>query len=350
MKIIKYLFFLAVIVIIGASLYIATRHGHFNVYREKVIEAPREVVYNLINDYKKWPEWSPWLAQEPNAKITFSDTTAGVNAFYHWKGDILGEGSIKTIFSNKDSILQKIKFIKPRASNGDVYWQLSPLNPSQSKVVWGMKGELSFTEKAYMLYKGGMEKILAPDLEKGLEKIDSLSNLAIEEYNIIPKGISEYGGGYYLYLTTVTKQSEAAVKMEELFPKIRQYATKNDLSIAGPPFTLYHEWDDLNKTTIFSVCIPIREKVIPSSENEVLCGYIEPGRYFKTVLKGNHKNLKEVWNRASLAVKTNRLTEDPERDLMEVYLSDPNKIPNPADWITEIYVPVKKTLTLQKTF
>ncbi|SFS67539.1 effector-binding domain-containing protein [Zhouia amylolytica] len=350
MKIIKYLFFLIVIIVIGLSLYIATRSGYYNVHREAVIDAPKEVVYEYINDYKKWPEWSPWIEQEPSANISLSDSTAGINSFYHWNGDIIGEGIIKTIHSDKDSILQKIEFTKPRESQGDVYWKLSSKTPSQSIVTWGIKGELSFLEKAIMIYKGGMDNLIGSDLERGLFKIDSLSELAIEQYTINPKGISEYSGGYYLYLTTASKQSGISSKMTEMFLKVKKFAKENNITLSGPPFVLYHEWDDLNKTTIFSTCIPIREKIIPDFQSEVLCGFLDSGRYFKTVLKGNYKNIEEAWSKASQAINTNRLVEDPKRDPMEVYITDPSKVPNPANWITEIYIPVKKTLTLQKTF
>jgi len=31
---------------------------------------------------------------------------------------------------------------------------------------------------------------------------------------------------------------------------------------------------------------------------------------------------------------------DPSRDMFEIYTNDPGMEPNPANWVTEIYIPV----------
>ena len=64
----------------------------------------------------------------------------------------------------------------------------------------------------------------------------------------------------------------------------------------------------------------------------------------KTVLLGNYTNLAEAYQKAQEYVAQNNLIADPSKKMFEVYSNDPGSVPNPADWRTEIYVPVFKDL------
>ena len=55
--------------LLGALIYIATLDGNFRVKRSLEIAAPLDSVFAAIVDFKTWPEWSPWLMHEPDAKI-----------------------------------------------------------------------------------------------------------------------------------------------------------------------------------------------------------------------------------------------------------------------------------------
>ena len=56
MKILKYLFFLLLIIIIGSAIYFGTKDGSYDIQDTMVINAPPEVVFNKVNDYKNWEE------------------------------------------------------------------------------------------------------------------------------------------------------------------------------------------------------------------------------------------------------------------------------------------------------
>lgn len=110
--------------------------------------------------------------------------------------------------------------------------------------------------------------------------------------------------------------------------------------MAGKPFSRYEMWDEEAGTTIFSTCIPVKERVITPAGSEVLCGYVEPGQYYKTTLKGDYANLYEAWTKAMENLSAAGHEEAEGNAPLEVYVSDPQTDPNPAAWITEIYIPV----------
>lgn len=340
MKIVKYLLFIILIAVICLAVYIAVQPGTYHITRTHEINAPAPVVHNYIDDYKKWNEWSPWKEYDPGAAITYGDKTTGVGASYAWKGEELGEGDMETTYVSQDSIHQVLNFKSPRESTADVYWTIDEAGET-TKVTWGMKGEMGFMEKAYMTFNGGMDKMIGPDYERGLKKLDSTVTTGVKKYSVTDNGISEHGGGYYMYITTSGKQSETTAKVAKMFPEVRNFMQENSISSSGKPFVLYEKWDDANGTAIFSTCIPVKEKVITLEGSEVICGYIAPGAYYKTTLKGNYTNLEEAWNKATQNMQAKGYKASEVLAPFEVYVNDVEQTPNPANLVTEIYIPVK---------
>ncbi|PIE48827.1 MAG: transcription activator effector-binding protein [Flavobacteriales bacterium] len=342
MKALKYILLFLLLVIIAFSIYIATLDNQYDVHRTRTIKAPEEVVFNTVNNYKTWPQWSPWLKMEPDAKISFGDVSEGEGATYAWEGEIVGAGNIKTIAVTKDSIAQAIEFIKPFESTADVYWKFDKKEDGTA-VTWGMKGDMDFMTKAYMAFSGGMDSQIGPDYEKGLQNLDSLVHASMEKYSINTSGITQHGGGYYLYATTSCKIEEIPAKMEEYMPKVGSYARQNNITMAGSPFALYHKYDTENNAVIMSLAVPISERVITDKDSGILTGMLLPFTAVKTTLTGNYKNLGEAWNKTEKYIeKTEGIEKDDNLPGMEVYLNDSMNNPNPADLKTEIFMPIKE--------
>ncbi|MCB4798920.1 SRPBCC family protein [Neotamlana laminarinivorans] len=340
MKALKYLLFLFLIAIIGVAIYIAVQPNTFSFSRSRVIKAPAALLFNKVNNFKTWPDFSPWIELEPEATLTYGDTTTGVNASYAWNGAILGEGNMKTLHveANK-SITQKINFIKPFESQSDINWTFENTNEG-TKVTWAMSGKQDFMTKMYTTFAGSIEENTSKDFDRGLFKLDSIATAEMKKYSIKVDGITQHGGGYYLYNTTSCKIDEIETKMQSMLPKVSAFAFKNNIKMAGAPFVYYHKWDEKNGTAMFSCCIPTSERVI-TTDSAILTGQLEPFNAVKTTLKGDYKNLKEAWKTAMTYIPENNLEFVENGPMLEVYQTDPTNTPNPADWITQIYIAVK---------
>lgn len=342
MKFLKYIFLIILLIIVAGAIYVATLDSNYDVNRSHVINAPAEVVYSQVNDFKNWPSWSPWLSQDPEANLNFGDKSSGEGAAYSWSGNVVGEGNMETVkVIPNDSIGQKITFIKPWESESDIYWNFKPTGEG-TEVTWGMKGTSSFMEKAFMAFNGGMDKMIGPDYEKGLANLDSVVQVAMKKYSVTVNGITTHGGGYYLYNTTSCKIDEIPDKMAEMMPQVGMYVQKNNIPMAGAPFTLYHKYDTENNAVIFSCSVPVTDRVITDANSGIQTGMLQPFTALKTTLKGNYDNLEEAWNAAMKYIADNGLKEVENNPYLEVYQTDPMTVVNPADWITEIYIPVEE--------
>jgi effector-binding domain-containing protein len=339
MKILKYILLLLLILVIGFSIYIAVQPNAFDVTRTKTIKAPQSVVYNNVIDFKNWEPWNSWKEENPETIITLPEQTKGIGGSYTWE-DEDGVGSMKTIDTKPNSsISQEMQFGDFPKSN--VTWDLKSNQDGSTEVTWNIKGEnLPFMFKMFSTLMGGMEKQIGPHFERGLVKLDSVLQAEMKVYSINVDGVTQHSGGYYLYNTTSCKFSEFEKNMKEMLPKVGAYAMTNNITMAGPPFILYHKWDEENDAVIFSCCVPTNSKMI-SNEPGILTGQLKSFRTVKTVLKGNYDNLKETWETAMKYIADNNLEMIEAGPMLETYITDPMNQPNPSEWITEIYVAVK---------
>ncbi|MEH6536380.1 MAG: SRPBCC family protein [Psychroserpens sp.] len=339
MKALKYILFLLLILFIGIAIYIAVQPNSFEVTRTKTINAPASVVYENVIDFKNWEAWSSWVEAKPQTKITLPEQTRGINGFYSWE-DEDGVGTMKTVDTKVNEIIvQEMQFAEFPKS--DVKWNLKPNGTNKTDVTWTISGkELPFGFKAFSAFMGGMEKQIGPHFERGLEKLDSVLVVDMKKYSVTIEDITEHSGGFYLYNTTSCKMEDFKTKMQEMMPKIGDYAITNNVTMAGKPFVIYHKWDTENNTVMFSCCIPTTSKII-TTDPEVLTGQLEPFKAVKTILKGDYDNLQEAWNKTMAYITTNNLVQPETGMAIESYVTSEHSTPNPANWVTEIYLEVE---------
>lgn len=340
MKILKYLLFLILIIIIGSAIYFGTKDGTYDIQDSMVINAPPEVVFNKVNDYKSWETWGPLKKEDPTISYTFAEKTTGEGASYSWNGDENGSMTTTKVIPNKE-IKQNVVVKTPMGERNSVrHWSFEEVEKG-TKVTWGIKGEHTLVDKAYQSVKGSNYNSKMHSLNKsGLEGLAGEVVEGMKQYAINVDGVTQYGGGYYMYTTSVAKQDELDVKTKPMMNEVMGFVTKNKLNMAGNPFTIYNQIDDANNTVIFSTGVPVREQVITPEGSPVVCGYMEPVSTVKTTLKGSYKNLTEAYTKSKQYIEDNLLQIDPDGKRFEVYITDPDEVPNPANWITEVYIPI----------
>ena len=345
MKALKYILFLILIIIIGFTIYIAVQPNFFEVKRSRTINAPAEVIYNNVIDFKNWEAWSSWIEKNPETAITLGEQTKGVGGFYSWV-DKDGKGSMKTLATSEHiSIDQELQFGDFEPSK--IHWEFTPLEQRKTEVTWKMNSDkIPFMFKANALFSGGFDNMIGPDFERGLEKLDSTVTASMKVYSIKVDGMAQHGGGFYLYNTTSTKMDNFETVMQDMLSKVKSYALENNITTAGPPFILYHKWDEPNNSVMFSSCVPTTAQVI-TTESDILTGQLEPFKAIKTTLKGNYNHLKEAWQITMDYIPKNGYKYTEQGPMLEVYVTDPTKTANPANWITEIYIAVKEQESLQ---
>ena len=160
-----------VIVIAAVLVYAATRPNDFVVSRSAGIKAPAEAIFPLINDFKRWPEWSPYEKLDPAMKRTLSGAESGKGAVYAWEGNSkAGVGRMEISNSVPSSLVSlKLDFEKPFRANNSVDFSLTPLGDATT-VTWAMRGARPFVAKLMGLFMN-FDKLIGKDFEAGLANL-----------------------------------------------------------------------------------------------------------------------------------------------------------------------------------
>jgi len=345
MKILKYLFFLLLIMVIGGSIYFGTLDGNYDIANSKIIPAPAELVFNQINDLRASENWGPWKTEDSTMTFSYAEKTSGEGASYSWKGIMDGAMTTTKVIPNKE-ILQDLTLHTPVGERSPkVYWTFEE-TPEGTKATYGMKGEHTLIDKAFYGVSGyDFDAEMSKMHTKALAGVEREALKAMEQFEVNVDGITKYGGGFYMYNTAASKMSDMASKMGPMFGQVSGFIEANGLPSSGMPFTIYHEIDETAGTVIFSTGIPVREQITMPNGSNVLCGYMPPLTALKTTLKGDYKNLAAAYAIAAAYMTENELLAHPTARMFEVYTIDPGLEPNPAKWVTEIYMPMVSPAT-----
>lgn len=342
MKIIKYLFFLLLIVFIGGALYFATKNGSFQMEKSEIIEAPVPVVFKKVNDYKTWENWGPWKKNDSTMVFNYPEKTSGEGASASWNGKDR-DGSMKTteVIPNQ-SIKQQINFQTPAGDrDANVYWRFEKVNEG-TKVIWGMQGEHGLVDKAYQsIFKTDFDADIRNMLTEGLAGLRQNVEKELQTYSINVDGVTQYGGGYYMYSTTAASLDAIPQKVNQLMPSVISYMEQNNITKAGRPMTIYNKYDQVNQTAIISCAMPTTTRVIVPENSNVLSGFMPAQTVIKTTLKGNYKNLNEAIAEGMKYVTDNGYETSDDSPVFVLYVNDTEEVPNPAEWLTEIYIPIR---------
>ncbi len=295
------------------------------------IGASMEIVFDQVNDFRNWENWSPWFEADTAMVFVYNDQTAGTGASYKWTSEKSGSGNqtMKESIPGQ-SIHTYIDFGEQGDANGS--WEFEE-GEKNIKVTWAFDdSDLGYFERYFMiLFKNKIQS----DLKKGLQNLKNVS----EELRL-----SRVSGVKILTLElqpamAVVDSSDVdgmAAKMAEMFDKLNKYLEKRDLVQTGAPFTMYYTWNPEGLTK-FACGVPIEKRTwgwkqyiyLELSEGQVAL-ITHWGRY------GSEK----PWLVLDQYLKENKLQISGAP--WEVYLTDPSSEPDTSQWKLEVYYPVSK--------
>ena len=158
----------AVAVILVLAL---TKPDTFAVQRSIAINAPPEKIFALLDDFRQWPQWSPYETKDPAMKRTFGATTKGPGATYAWDGNSeVGAGHMTIANETAPSLVAiKLDFERPMTTSNEVRFTLVPQGAA-TRVTWAMQGPAPFISKV-MQVAFDLDKMVGGDFEVGLAKL-----------------------------------------------------------------------------------------------------------------------------------------------------------------------------------
>ena len=148
-----------------------------------IIDAPIETVYDLIKDYERFPEWSPFLVADPEQKNHVTGENGEIGSTFHWEGvgeKSLGFQTLSELAENKYAKMD-CNVQKPFKANSTFEYFITETT-NGVEVTQEFKTEMGGF--AYFMAKlFGMEKQISATNELGLDRMKTV----LEEKSLATK-------------------------------------------------------------------------------------------------------------------------------------------------------------------
>lgn len=171
MKLIRRLLVLVAVlaaVFVGVGLMLP---GRIHVERSALIQAEPAAVFPFVNDFRRFNQWSPWAARDPQGTYNFTGPGEGVGARMAWQSDQHGTGSQEIIESRPNElVVTALDF--GEMGRARATFRLSP-EAGGAHVSWSLDSELPFDPLARWF--GLMfPRWIGADYEEGLARLKTL--------------------------------------------------------------------------------------------------------------------------------------------------------------------------------
>ncbi len=172
---IKAIALVVVALVAGVLIFATTKPDTFTVQRSATIKAPPEKIFAVLNDFRRWTEWSPWEKLDPAMKRTLGGAPAGQGATYAWEGNgKAGAGRMEIVESTPASKVGiQLDFIKPFEGHNLTAFTLTPQGEA-TQVNWAMTGPTPFVSKLMQVFVD-MDQMIGKDFEEGLANLKALT-------------------------------------------------------------------------------------------------------------------------------------------------------------------------------
>jgi effector-binding domain-containing protein len=346
MKIVRYIFLLVLLALVGISVYIATQNGAYTIKRSTFIKVPKEVVFNYVNDYRNWDQWLDLNADASEVSYTFPENTVGQGGYFEWtKGDEIGQ--IQSLFvKENDSISQEITV------SGATSKSALTLTDSigGTKLNWTIKGTADFTTKIKAAFNGGVKEFVATMFQNSLNNVKVIITQEIRNYSIDVIGEVKIDSVYYVKQTATAKVRDLNSKITPMLQKMDKFFRNGNLKMNGKPFVIYESSDTEKGTLTFSVCGPLKELIFVSDPSDVTIEKLPPFTALKTILKGDYSHRNEAVKKAMAYISKQSLNRNTALRYIDIYTINASDEKSPSKWVTEVLIPIEPKIVVKPVY
>ncbi|SHF66716.1 GyrI-like small molecule binding domain-containing protein [Flavobacterium fontis] len=342
MKILRYLFFIALLFLLGTAVFVATQKPSYSVTKSLYIKNKRAVVFDYVNDLRNWETFAAWIVEHQGTQFKYPESSSGKNAHAEWTGS--RDGNLKTL-EYKDAEL--LRYVSDENGQLTHYtWQFKD-TLGGTKVQLTAKGTLDFNSKIKAFFQGGVQSSMGNLYERTLVGLEKSISRELKTFQVKVMGLVNQPRVFYLKQFVRCKAKNLTRSIKTTLPKMQWFFKKNAVQTTGKPFIIYHKWDKEARVVDYSVCIPVKDTIAIEEGSDIAFGVLPPFKALRVQLKGDYSHLQKAWNKGIQYINTKKWARLTHLNVIEIYRKNGEDTPHPSQWMTEVYLPVQPTATRQ---
>jgi effector-binding domain-containing protein/uncharacterized protein YndB with AHSA1/START domain len=306
----------------------------FKTSKSIVINASPEQVFAEINDYKKWPAWSPWAQRDKKMENIYTGNPAEVGHKNTWKSKSEGSGSQEIVeIRNNEYIKSKLVFTD---WDGETFTEfILKADGENTNVTWTMEGsEFPFMARGFIFLMGG-NKMIEKDYDEGLASlkkiVEAKPKTAAIAYELIDVPEIIYVG---IRMKINASKVDSALFANSYGKIIETIGKRTEIN--GMPFSIGHAFDEKTGDMDLEIAMPVKSEIKLSGD--LSCNKIPAGKCTKYIYNGDYAGTEKAWPPYYDEVLKKY---KPRFSGYEVYANDPADVKSPQELITWLMIPVE---------
>lgn len=319
--------------LIGLLFYLSSLPGEFQVKRSKQVKAPIQQAFDHVRDFRNWPDWSPWLLHEPDATVSYSDTSGEVGGHYSWEGRHIGAGKMTLTEQNRPYTLQcELQFLRPFKSNSRVSFHFEEQEEG-TLITWSMHGNMPFL---FRMMIPRMITMIGKDFDIGLMRLACLlAERPVPSFDFI-------GSTTLPSLQAITHSFDCQAKdlsqqMKSGFNTLSAAMGPNEQPCA-PGFALYTKADPEHDHFSGKIGLPVSASFNGALSPEPLP---TSGAFYQVRYVGRYQYMDLAWYCAISHLRMLKVRQDKTRPYFEVYQFGPHNQPDDNLYVTDLFIPIR---------
>lgn len=294
------------------------------------VKKPVKEVYEYVRNFKKWPEWSPWMVCEPDAEVKSEDK------YNYWNGKLIGEGEMRLTDEKSGEFLKyDLTFLKPWKSEAKTWFEFKEVEGG-TEVTWYMDSSLPF----FMFWmKKMMVAMIKMDYKRGLMMLKDMLEEGKVNAKSIYEGEVEFSVPYLVGYKRSCSLADMSNDMGDAFGRLMKAVEKNQFQPSGSPMALYTKFDMVNGVCDYYAVIQMDDvKNVDDSEFEILEYDFE--KALKVKHMGDYKHLGNSWSMLMMSAQAKKMKVNKKVVGIEVYNTVPGELPV-EKYDTDVYIILK---------
>lgn len=329
------LFLLAAFVVTG---YLLPKQVH--VERSITIDRPVNMMFELLNGYQHYDEWSPWVERDPQAEFIISGPETGVGARLSWVGDpqLVGSGWQEVVASKPYEQID-IKLDFDAQGVADTGFKLIPEGDA-TRITWFFDSDLTqgvnLVDAFLARYFGLLfDRWVGGDYEKGLANLKLYAEaLDLSEFSQVEIDRVDVMSQNILFVTTSSSQESVDIvhAMTQAYAEISAFMNMANIEMAGQPMAITRAWREGGYQ--FDAAVPVA--IIPAElAGNINSGLSPAGPAVRAVHHGAYNQIMPTYEKLAAYMSAHGLHQGGVS--WELYVSDPATTEQ-QDMVTHIYI------------
>ncbi|MGY6555058.1 MAG: hypothetical protein ACXIUM_11135 [Wenzhouxiangella sp.] len=168
---IRIAFLLLLAVVIGLVIFGLFLPREIVIERDRVMDHPREILFEVLQDLRHFPHWSPWFDHSPNTEFRFERPGTGVGSSMAWTEPRSGRSGRLWVVG-----VSRLDAIDLQLELGEVESELAfaierAAEPGY-RVRWSMRMEVGPLDLVGRYTGLLLQRLVGRDYAEGLERLD----------------------------------------------------------------------------------------------------------------------------------------------------------------------------------